>query len=66
MVEGGNLRAPGIEGDRVEERFIQGECLDRSQVSRALYCHMVPGANQDFADKVKALLRPVGDQDLIR
>ena len=45
-----------IERDRVEDRLIQGECLDRPKITRALDGDMVAGTNQDLADQVKALL----------
>lgn len=60
------VRAVIVEGDRVEHRFVPGECLDRSQVPGTLDCNMVSGADQDLADKVKALLRAVGNEDLVR
>lgn len=61
-----SVRAVIVEGDRVEHWFVQGECLDRSQVPGTLDGDMVSGADQDFAGEVEALLRAVGDEDLVR
>src|SRR5208337_878227 len=61
-----HIRPVLVEQDRMEDRFIEGEGLDCTEISRPLDRHMVPGIYQHLAEQVEALLGAVGDQDLVR
>ena len=65
LFEDCEVRAVILKGHRVDDRLIEREGLDGTEIPRAFHSHVVTGIQEYLCEEVKALLRAVYDLDLI-
>jgi len=59
------VRAVIIQRYRMDDRLVQGECLDRTEIPGPFHPEMVARVEEDLCHKIQALLGPVHDLDLV-